>query len=156
VENHDAARIVLLDPQDRILLQEILASDFAGSVWIMPGGGLAGGETHTAAALRELREEVGHVADLGPCVWIREHEFTFRGIRYMQRERFFLARTEPFAVDASQMGELESEVVLGHRWWSVDEIESAVGTLFAPRLLGRYLRQLLEGDLPTEPIDVGI
>jgi hypothetical protein len=88
-------------------------------------------------------------------VWIREHEFTFRGIRYRQRERFFLARTEPFAVDDSRMDQLELEIVMGHRWWSVDEIESAVGTLFAPRLLAHYLRQLLEGNLPKQPIDVG-
>jgi 8-oxo-dGTP pyrophosphatase MutT (NUDIX family) len=148
---------VLLDPRGRVFLQEIGASDFGGSVWITPGGGLEPGETHRDAALRELREEVGHTpAELGPCVWIREHEFDFRGTRYLQRERFFLARTEPFPIDSSQMEEIELEIVLRHRWWDVDEIEAATGIVFAPRLLGRYLRPLINGLMPNEPIDVGV
>ncbi len=157
VVNREAARIVLLDPRGHVLLQEIRASDHVGSVWIAPGGGLVQGETHRAAALRELCEEVGRApAELGQCVWVREHEFEFRGTRYRQRERFFLARTEPFTADMRQMDEQELEVVLGHRWWSVDEIEAATETLFAPRLLARYLRPLVEGSIPTRPIKVGV
>jgi 8-oxo-dGTP pyrophosphatase MutT (NUDIX family) len=157
IVGRDAARIVLLDPSGRVLLQEIKETDFAGSVWITPGGGLSSGETHRDAALRELREEVGHTpAELGPCVWIREHEFDFRGTRYRQRERFFLARTERFPIDTSQMEEIEREIVVSHRWWDVDEIEATAGVLFAPRLLGRYLRPLINGVIPTEPIDVGV
>jgi 8-oxo-dGTP pyrophosphatase MutT (NUDIX family) len=152
-----AARVVLLDPLGRVLLQEIKGTDVGGSVWITPGGGLALGDTHREAALRELREEVGHTpAELGPCVWIREHEFDFRGTRYRQRERFFLARTERFPIDSSQMDEIEREIVLSHRWWTVDEIEAATRTTFAPRLLGRYLRPLINGAIPEEPIDVGV
>ncbi len=153
----EAARIVLLDPLGRVLLQEIEWAGVSQSVWITPGGGLAPGETHRDAALRELREEVGHTpAELGPCVWIREHEFDFRGTRYRQRERFFLARTEPFPIDSSQMEEIEREIVLSHRWWDIDEIEATAGVTFAPRLLGRCLRPLINGVIPTEPIDVGV
>jgi 8-oxo-dGTP pyrophosphatase MutT (NUDIX family) len=157
VVNRDAARIVLLDPEGRVLLQEIKANDFAGSIWITPGGGLAQGETHRAAAARELREEVGHTqSHLSRCIWVREHEFNFRGTRYRQRERFFLARTEAFRIDESQMEELEFEVVLSHRWWSVDEVEAATETMFAPRLLAEFLRPLIEGHIPREPINVGV
>jgi 8-oxo-dGTP pyrophosphatase MutT (NUDIX family) len=132
-------------------------SDRGGSVWITPGGGLAPGESHRQAALRELREEVGHTtAELGECVWVREHEFTFRGIRYCQRELFFLGRTEPFRIDTSQMEEIELEIVLSHRWWDLDDIEATTGVVFAPRLLGRYLRRLIDGVIPKEPIDVGV
>ena len=135
VDARDAARIVLLDPQDQILLQEVRTTELGASVWITPGGGLAPGETHRDAAVRELREELGQApAELGECVWIREHEFDFRGTRYRQRERFFLARTEPFPIDSSQMEEIELEIVLSHRWWAVDEIEAASTTVFAPRL----------------------
>jgi ADP-ribose pyrophosphatase YjhB (NUDIX family) len=153
----DAARIVLLDQAGRVLLQEVLAADVAGSVWITPGGGLAPGESHRDAALRELREEVGHApAELGECVWIREHQFDFRGTRYRQSERFFLARSEPFRIDSSQMEEIELDIVLSHRWWGVDEIEAASAIVFAPRLLARYLRPLIDGVIPKEPIDVGV
>lgn len=148
---------MLLDPLGRVLLQEIKGTDVGRSVWITPGGGLDSGETHRDAALRELREEVGHTpAELGPWVWIREHEFDFRGTRYRQRERFFLARTEPFSIDSSQMEEIEREIVLSHRWWDVDEIDATTRITFAPRLLGRYLRRLINGAIPNEPIDVGL
>ena len=83
VVTRDAARVVLIDPRGRVLLQEIKADASTANIWITPGGGLAPGETHRAAALRELQEEVGHVpAQLGPCVWVREHEFQFRGCQW--------------------------------------------------------------------------
>ena len=94
--------------------------------------------------------------DAGECVWVREHEFTFRGIRYCQRELFFLGRTEPFRIHTSQMEEIELEIVLSHRWWDLDDIEATTGVVFAPRLLGRYLRRLIDGVIPKEPIDVGV
>jgi ADP-ribose pyrophosphatase YjhB (NUDIX family) len=153
-----AARIVLLDPEDRILLQQIRADEnHARTTWITPGGALAPGETHRQAALRELREEVGQASvALGPCVWVREHEFDFRGTRYRQRERFFLARTESSAIDTSGLEPIEVEIVLGHRWWKVDEIEAARETAFAPRLIAQFLAPLIERRIPARPIDVGV
>ena len=153
-----AARIVLLDPEDRILLQQIRADeDHARTTWITPGGALTPGETHRQAALRELREEVGQaMVVLGPCVWVREHEFDFRGTRYRQRERFFLARTDSPAIDASGLEPIEIEIVLGHRWWKLDEIEAARETVFAPRLIAQFLAPLIDRRLPERPIDVGV
>jgi 8-oxo-dGTP diphosphatase len=80
----------------------------------------------------------------------------FRGTRYRQREQFFLARTDRFNVDSSQMDELEKEIVRGHRWWDVVEIEAATDVTFAPRMLGHHLRALVQGTIPKEPIDVGL
>lgn len=153
-----AARIVLLDPEDRILLQQIRADEnHARTTWITPGGALDPGETHREAALRELREEVGQAAvALGPCVWVREHEFEFRGTRYRQRERFFLARTDSSAIDTSGLEPIEVEIVLGHRWWKLHEIEGARETVFAPRLMALFLAPLIERRIPERPIDVGV
>ena len=105
---------------------------------------------------RSVREEVGlRRAALGPCVWTREHEFVFRDVRYHQRERFFLARCESFEVDDSGLDAVEAEVLIGHRWWTVDEIRAS-GAVFAPRRLGELLQPLLDGILPDAPIAVGI
>jgi len=153
----EAARILLIDPAGWVLLLEVQATGIAGTVWIAPGGGLEPNETHEEAALRELREELGHAGgQLGPCVWTRKHEFDFRGTHYRQSERFFLARSEPFEVDTSGMDDVELELVHGHRWWSVSEIEAASSAAFAPRSLARHLRPLVEGVTPEEPIDVGV
>jgi len=151
----DAARVVLLDPTGRILLQEFRV-DAERTLWITPGGGLSPGETHAEAAIRELREEVGYTAELGPCIWTRLSEFSFRGIRYRQSERFFLARAEHFEPDHSGWDPVEVEIILGHRWWDLAEIEAANGRAFAPRRLAELLRPLIAGVVPTEPVDAGI
>jgi 8-oxo-dGTP pyrophosphatase MutT (NUDIX family) len=151
----EAARVVLLDPEGRVLLQEFRV-DAGGSLWITPGGGLSPGETHEAAAIRELQEEVGHTTELGPWIWSRVNEFSFRGSRYRQRERFFLARTAPFEPDHSGWEPEEVEIVIGHRWWSVAEIEDAGAPAFAPRRLAELLRPLIAGIVPPQPVDAGV
>ena len=158
VVDRPAARVLLLDPEDRILLQQIRPDQRESrTLWITPGGGLAPGETHRQAALRELREEVGQeIAELGPCVWVRNHEFEFRGTRYRQRERFFLARTASSAVDSSRQNAVEVDIVLGYRWWKLNEIQGEGETEFVPRLLSQYLAPLIEGRIPERPINVGV
>jgi hypothetical protein len=57
-----SARIILLDPDDRILLLKVV--DDAGILdepvlWITPGGGVEPGEEFEDTALRELWEETG-------------------------------------------------------------------------------------------------
>ncbi len=157
VVDRPAARIVLLDPEDRILLQQIRPDQReTRSIWITPGGGLAPGETHRQAAVRELREEVGQeIAELGPCVWVRKHEFEFRGTTYRQRERFFLARTGSTAIDTSRQDPIEVDIVLGYRWWKLTQIQGAGETVFVPRLISQYLGPLIEGRIPKRPVNVG-
>src|SRR5215472_817894 len=48
-----AARVVLLDPQDRVLLMRYDEGPPNGIHWATPGGGLNAGEDYRAAAIRE-------------------------------------------------------------------------------------------------------
>jgi hypothetical protein len=95
-------------------------------------------------------------ASLGPWIWTRVHEFTFRSTRYRQTERFFLALCDPFEVDSSGLDELEVELVKGHRWWALDEIRAATDLVFAPSALAGLLEPLLHGTIPKAPINIGI
>ena len=52
-----AARVVLLDPDDRVLLMRYDDGPPNGSHWTTPGGGLNEGEDFPAGALREIAEE---------------------------------------------------------------------------------------------------
>ncbi len=123
VVERQAARAIVLSRNQAVLLQLIEAE--SGRSWILPGGGLRDGETHEQALMRELAEEVGLQAiQLGPWVWRRTAEFTFRGVRYRQQERIFLAHAEPFVFDHSGLDEVEVGIVLAHQWWRIEEIES--------------------------------
>src|SRR5215469_2972472 len=54
-----AARVILLDPADRVLLMRYDQPPPNGQHWATPGGGAEDGEDYPAAALRELAEETG-------------------------------------------------------------------------------------------------
>jgi hypothetical protein len=45
--------------------------------------------------------------------------------------------------------------VIGHRWWSVGDIERS-GEEFTPRLLATLLPPILRGEFPDPPIDCGV
>lgn len=147
------ARVVLIGPGDRVLLFRWDNKERGHPVWFTPGGGVHAGETYEAAALRELREEVGvEGADLGPCVWTREHLLTLGGRSQRLMERFFVVRVESPRVDTSGFDESEAKEITGHRWMSVEEI-AAMSDVVAPRRMADLLPAVLRGDYPTPPVD---
>jgi 8-oxo-dGTP pyrophosphatase MutT (NUDIX family) len=161
--NHDsplvrrrAARAVLLDPANRVLLVRFEDVRRGAHWWATPGGGLKTGETHEDAAIREIREETGCTDfELGPWIWTREHVFPSRTVRYLQNERFFLVRVPQFEARPVELEAGESQFFRGLRWWTIDELETTSDEL-APAQLSTLLRALIEGGPPANPIDVGI
>jgi 8-oxo-dGTP pyrophosphatase MutT (NUDIX family) len=132
-----AARVILLDPDDRVLLArwELRGERW----WTAPGGGVDPGETHEEAATRELAEELGlHHVPLGPPIWTREHVYEWKGRTLHQRELFFMCRVpifDPASLHGPGPHALEER---GHAWWSVDDIQNATGGSLrapSPRLL---------------------
>lgn len=151
-----AARVVLLDESDRILLfrwEDARVLD-ARSVWITPGGGLNAGESAEDGARRELREETGIEAELGPCVWTRAHTFRFGDGWVEQRERYYLVRTSAIHVVTDGLEPHERLAMVEHRLWSVAEI-AASSEWFAPRRLAELLTPLLRDEIPPQPVAIG-
>jgi 8-oxo-dGTP pyrophosphatase MutT (NUDIX family) len=149
-----AARVVLIDAADRVLLLK-WRLESGDHIWITPGGGLAAGEHHGEAALRELAEEVGlREVALGPCVWLREHIINWNGRAYRQRERFYLVSVGRHEVDRSGNDDNELRVLEEFRWWTLPELEAST-ELFAPTRIALFLAPLLAGEIPSHPIDVG-
>jgi 8-oxo-dGTP diphosphatase len=117
-----AARILLLDTEDRVLLFRFTAGDRPG-FWATPGGAVDPGESYEAAARRELREETGLDLECGAEIHARTVEFTtLEDVRVIADERYFLVRTQAFELDTSAHTELERRVMQTHRWFDRAEL----------------------------------
>jgi 8-oxo-dGTP diphosphatase len=151
-----AARAIVLDPDDRILLVRF---EFpAGTRWALPGGGIEGTESAEDTLRRELHEEAGLVdPGIGPHVWSRLHIIAFpNGLWDGQRETFHVVRTPAFEPAPLFSGEqLAAEYMFELRWWTLTEIESSPHT-FVPAALARHLGDLLVHGPPNTPVDVGV
>ncbi|MER8095345.1 NUDIX hydrolase [Streptomyces goshikiensis] len=149
------SRVILLDPEDRILLLHgFEPGDPSEDWWFTPGGGLEGAETREEAALRELAEETGiEDVELGPVLWHRYCSFPFDGRRWEQDEWYFLARTRTVRAETVMGGltELERRSVSGARWWTSEELLAARETVYPTKLAG-LLRTLLDVGPPGVPV----
>lgn len=138
-----AARVLLLDSRDRLLLfrggDPVNAA--AGTWWFTVGGGLDEGETLHEGAVRELFEETGlrcTAADLGSPVHAEESEFDFGGRHITQHHTFFVLRIDAHDVNTSGFEELEASSIVEHRWWTRDDLRVTTDTVF-PRDLAALL-----------------
>jgi 8-oxo-dGTP pyrophosphatase MutT (NUDIX family) len=151
-----AARAIVLDDDDRVLLVRFDFPHPEGVVWATPGGGIEPGESDEQAIRRELSEEAGlNEFELGPHVWMRTHLVPLGGGKWDgQTERYYLVRTPPFEpAPRLTWEELRLEGMTAVRWWTLDELE-ATDAVFAPRRLSQLVRSLLRDGPPVEPLDV--
>ena len=140
-----AARVLLVDESDRVLLIEGFdpAAAELGTWWITPGGGREDDEDAERAAAREVWEETGHVLDgvTGP-LWHRTTVFPFDGVVVEQTEDFFAARVPHFDPSGAALTDLEHRSTVRTRWWTLAEIEGSDATIY-PETLAELLRAAL-------------
>ena len=77
----------------RVLLITMIGQD-GRARWTLPKGGVEPGETHEAAAVREVREETGHTAAVLAPLPSVSYSFLWRpdGVRYRKTVHWFLMR----------------------------------------------------------------
>ena len=148
---HDAVRVVLMDPEDRVLL--ISGSDPTDPTgarwWHVPGGGIEPGESPESAAIRETAEETGlRLASVGPVVWHRRAEFVLLGEHIEQHEVYFAAAVEPFAPHVSGWTDLERRWMGEFRWWSPADLAGTDETVY-PDALGELVARWRRAGLVT-------
>ena len=149
------ARVLLLDPEDRILLMKARPTPDSPAYWFTVGGEIEPGETLAEAAAREIVEETGFTdAELGAVPW--RDEFVLRigadgGEDTRFRQRYVMARTK--GGEPSKAGWLTHEHALTDelRWWTVDEIARSEAVIY-PIGLAALLADVLAGRIAPEPL----
>jgi 8-oxo-dGTP pyrophosphatase MutT (NUDIX family) len=152
------ARLIVLDPADRVLLIKYEAARDLDPArpgergfWYTPGGGLDPGETHEQAARRELAEETGITeAAIGPCVALWDAPVMLFRRQAFTYSRFFLVRAPSDRLDTSQLAGTENDPVLDVRWWAAGEL-AATREHVEPAAIVPVILGILRGEVPAAP-----
>jgi 8-oxo-dGTP pyrophosphatase MutT (NUDIX family) len=128
VLRRSSSRLLVLDPDDHVLLfrfEHKKGALMGQTFWATPGGGLAEGETFEQAAVRELFEETGFVAETaGPQIAQRLATFTLpTGDLVEADERYFIVRVHQRTVSKANWTKMEHTVMAVYRWWRQAELE---------------------------------
>lgn len=152
----ETVRVLLIDPTDRVLLFEDSDPGLPSrpTFWITPGGGIDRGESAVEAAVREVAEETGYdlapAALNGPIAYRRVvHGYSDKVVE--QGEAFYSARVDPFDVVTDGHTEDEQLSMLGHRWWTADELRATEERIW-PTELHRLVSAVAKG--PTDPLEI--
>lgn len=147
------ARLLVVDPDGRLLLFRY-EDGREPPFWATPGGQLLPGETFPQAAARELAEETGFAAPIGPLVRTREAVFDAGDVGPARwTEHYFAVRTAAGAPERGGWTDEERRTIRAARWWSLAELRAATEPVL-PAWLPDALAALVDGspdlrDLPA-------
>jgi ADP-ribose pyrophosphatase YjhB (NUDIX family) len=144
-----SARLLIIDPDGRLLLFRY-EDGRQQPFWATPGGQLLPGETFERAAARELAEETGFAAPIGPLVRTREAVFDAGDAGPARwTEHYFVVRTGTGAPKRGGWTDEERRTIRATRWWSLAELRAA-GDPVLPAWLPDALAELPDTS-PEEP-----
>ncbi len=166
MEIRNSAKIVLLNDKNEILLigtddKNIRDTngEYKGRFWQLLGGKVEENESMEDALKRELFEETSildkNVA-FGPIIWFGELDLLMHGVKTKIKQKFVLARLKGYAdSNLKHLTPEEKETVTKLKWFSLKAIEESREIIY-PGLLPVYLKQIIEGHIPSTPIEIDL
>jgi 8-oxo-dGTP pyrophosphatase MutT (NUDIX family) len=142
-----AGRVIAVDPAGRVLLFGYDDPPPKGKHWATPGGGVEDGEDFYAAACRELLEETGWPdVPVSPQEVHRENNVQFSGYRQAlirQYDHYFVGRVPDEARPLRDVAAMHtSDGIVGHRWWTLEELDATAENVYPVGLAGLVRRYL--------------
>jgi 8-oxo-dGTP pyrophosphatase MutT (NUDIX family) len=142
------ARILLLDPEGRILLMKgrLPSTPDAPGAWFTVGGGVEPGESLAEAARREIAEETGFEPQMiSPVLWEGEQiHHDDSGAPFRVLERFMVARCAGGEPSRQGWQTWEHAFVDDIRWWTLAELGALTEPIFPPDLARRLAAVLAD------------
>ncbi|HEV3381960.1 MAG TPA: NUDIX domain-containing protein [Trebonia sp.] len=139
-----AGRVIVLDPDGRVLLFKYDDPPPNGHHWNTPGGGLEPGEDYHSGAQRELIEETGwHDVPVEPGVIHHRTVVMEHGNRIVRQvEEFFVARVPVAQRPLGDVGSMHiCDGIDGSRWWTLGELDTTDEKIW-PEGLAKLIRSL--------------
>lgn len=118
----------LMRRQDKVLVGQRPEGASLAKTWEFPGGKIELGESPEVALARELKEELGIDADIGPLKFAATHTYGKTGILFL----FFDVKF--------WKGQIKPQQHLDLRWVSPKELSA----LDLPEANSKFLKQILE------------
>lgn len=146
----DSARVLLLGPDDRLLLVNYTGggSD-SPPFWGTLGGGLHRNDSFESAARREVLEETGIAKiDILGCVAVWLHELTLSRKRVLSRERFYVARSATSRVQSAKRTQSEQADFVRVAWWRHEQLTDL---FIHPRVVPELLATFFRCGIPSPP-----
>lgn len=118
----------LIRRQGKVLVGQRPEGASLAGTWEFPGGKIELGESPEGALARELKEELGVEAEIGPLKFVATHTYGKTGILFMFYDVKFWK------------GQIKTQQHLDLRWVTPKELEK----LELPEANSKFLKQILE------------
>ena len=151
-----SARVLVVGPGDTLLLLQFRTRRSHAGIRLLADAGRRDHPWRVRSRRRRPGAAGGtgiqiSAADLGPVVAYSTGEWSSGRTVCSTHNSYFFVRTTEMAFDASGQEELERSLIIGHRWWALDDLASTSERI-VPANAAWLVRSLLADGHPAEPI----